>query len=242
MSNYTNHFKKMNRNKKQPRRRLSMGYRSNKPSGSRTVRSIAVASVLGFCFALCGMLYPEKVLEYASRLEFGFLPQGLAEDVASSAESSDPNAAKKSSTDKLPASQERPVVAAAVKEKPSHVEQLLAKEQELVERENKIKELEAKLQLEKSVLDEKIKALEAVRREVASRLESRVAEDQENIEKLVGVYSNMKPQSAAQVLSNLDEQLAISILRKMKKQDAGSILNFMDPKKTKVLSEKYSGY
>jgi flagellar motility protein MotE (MotC chaperone) len=102
--------------------------------------------------------------------------------------------------------------------------------------------LEEKLQLEKLALGKKVEELEIKRRDIASKLEGRVQEDEESVKKLVDMYSNMKPQSAAQVIASLDDELAINILKRMKKQEAGSILNYMPPQKAKLLSEKYTGY
>lgn len=233
----------MNKNKKAPQKRMSLSYRSNRSTVSPTsMKWLGYLSLVGFCLALYGMLYPEQFTDFPHNLKIGFLSQSLASEGASSSAVS-PVKEEKKSTDVVPQNTTPgESTEAVVSEKPSHVEQLLEKEKELIEREKRIVELEEKLQQQKLELDEKIKVLDQTRRDIASRLETRVAQDQENIDKLVGVYTNMKPQSAAQVISKLDEELAISVLRKMKKQDAGAIMNYMDPQKTKVLSEKYSGY
>lgn len=246
MSDYKQHFKQMNQNKKQPSRKnkkMSLHYRTNEvKDSSHMIRWLSFGTLACFCLALYGLLYPEQFSNFPNGIKIGFLSQSLAADEASSTGIVEKKEEKTSTSQTSP---EQAAVAAAIEPVPenqSHVAQLMEKEKELTERENRIVELEAKLQLQKSELDEKIKLLDQARRDIASKLETRVAQDQENIEKLVGVYSNMKPQSAAQVIAKLDEELAISILRKMKKQDAGAIMNFMDPQKTKVLSEKYSGY
>ena len=80
-----------------------------------------------------------------------------------------------------------------------------------------------------------------MRREISSVLDKKVVADKESVNKLVAVYSNMKPLNAANIISSIDEELAIKVLSKMKKQNAAAILNFIEPKKAQTLSEKYAG-
>jgi flagellar motility protein MotE (MotC chaperone) len=243
MSDYKQHFKKLNQNKKSPKRKMSLHYKTNAvKNGSSVVHWLSFICLSGFCLALYGFLYPEQLETLPTRLKVSFFSQSLASETATSATPPAKKEEKKSSTETSPSVAVTDPQAPAVQEKQSHVEQLMEKEKELDEREKHVEEMEAKLQQQKLELDEKIKVLEQARRDIATKLETRVAQDQETIDKLVGVYSNMKPQNAAIVISKLDEELAVSVLKKMKKQDAGAIMNYMDPQKTKVLSEKYSGY
>jgi len=249
-SEYKQHFKQMNKNRqtpsKSPRKstKMSLHYRTNavKPSRTSAMHWISFICLAGFCLALYGMIYPEAFEHFPHGIKIGVFSKSLAAEEATPAAPSDKKEEKKSTDETSP----KPATAAAadkaVSENPNQVAQLMDKEKELAEREKRVVELEEKLQQQKLELDEKLKQLDQARRDIASKLETRVTQDQENIEKLVGVYSNMKPQNAAQVISKLDDELAISVLRKMKKQDAGAIMNYMDPQKTKVLSEKYSGY
>lgn len=237
MNNYSQHFKKLKTKKK-----MSLGYQSGKiKKENPLLQFIGLVCLIGFFLTLYGVLYPENIVPI-SQFKLSFFSQGLAANEEKSS-ATNVEETEKSSTPPNADSTE-----ASLKEKKkvennvSHIEQLLEKEKELVEREKRVLEMEEKLQQTKVVMDKKIEQLDQMRREIASKLETRVVQDDESIDKLVGVYSNMKPQSAAMVLSKLDENLAISVLKKMKKQDAGSILNYMDAQKAKVLSEKYSGY
>jgi flagellar motility protein MotE (MotC chaperone) len=209
---------------------------------------------LGFCAALLAFVYPEKIEEIASRTEISFFAVGEANEKPAEKPAAKPEAGEKSAEavppkeeNKAPdaaaaTAEKKPEGTAAVEEKPSYLQGLEDKEKELDAREKNLAELDEKLQQQKLELDKKIQALEETRRDIASRLESRVTQDEEDITKLVGVYSNMKAQNAATVISKLDDDLAIKILKRMKKQDAGNILNYLDPQKAKTLSEKYSGY
>ncbi len=237
MNNYQKHFQKIKKQKK-----MSLGYQSGKvKKESPYLQFLGLVALLAFCLTLYGILYPENI-EKMSQVRLSLFSKSLAADAEENSPSKEVVVEKSASSEVEKTAAESKKSKAAVEKNASHVEQLLEKEKELVEREKRVKEMEEKLQQVQVEMESRMEQLDQTRRDIASRLESRVVEEEENIDKLVGVYSNMKPQSAAMVLSKLDEDLAIAILKKMKKQDAGSILNFIDTQKAKVLSEKYSGY
>jgi flagellar motility protein MotE (MotC chaperone) len=115
------------------------------------------------------------------------------------------------------------------------------KNRELEKKERQLALLEEDLHKQKMEIEKQLLEMKEMRRNISSKLDEKVIADQESVNKLVGVYSDMKPQSAATILSTIDEQLAIQVLSKMKKQNAAAILNFMEPQKAQVLSEKYVG-
>ena len=84
--------------------------------------------------------------------------------------------------------------------------------------------------------------LRKIRTKISQGLEQKIEKDEEKVDKLVAVYSNMKPQQAAKVMEKIDEELAIRVLAKMKKKSAAEVLNLLEPEKAKRLSEKYVGY
>lgn len=243
MSNYKDHFKALKKNKRS-RRVVSMNYQSN-PMKEKNSNLYG----LGFIFAAlivistyC-MIYPEDLLFLFDTVSIGVVSKvSASETTEKKAETKVDEKEKKSIDDKLQKEAKKERKPSAVRENVNYIEYLNEREQQLETKEKQLAELEEKLQKEKDVLQEKMRELDGARNDIAHRLESRVKEDQEHINQLVGVYSNMKPQNAAQIISKLDESLAVSVLRKMKKQDAGSILNYIDPQKAKTLSEKYSGY
>ena len=109
-------------------------------------------------------------------------------------------------------------------------------------KETELQKLEEELQKQKAELDEKIKKLEGMRGEISKTLQTRVADDQVKVDKLVEFYSNMKPQQASKVIETLNEDLAVEVLDKMKKKVAAEIMNMMDAKKARRLSELLTGY
>lgn len=257
MDKYTSHFKKLKQEAKRPSKavkpgKVSLSYKSNRVRSRNNSGSYILGTLCALAFLATGyaFLYPEEMDKLTKHVDISFITMSEANDSAAPApaDPANPAASPDAKEEKNAAATPEEKAAApaapapAVSEKPNYAQGLLDKEKELDERAARLAELESKLQLEKEELDKKIAALEQTRRDIASRLENRVAADEENITKLVGVYSNMKPQAAATVISKLDDELAINILRRMKKQEAGSILNFIEPQKAKTLSEKYSGY
>ena len=237
MNNYQKHFQKIKKQKK-----MSLGYQSGKiKKESPYFQFLGLLALLAFCLTLYGILYPENI-EKMTQVRLTLFSNSLASDKEENSPTKEVAKEKSAAPAMANVAGDTKKSKASVDINASHVEQLLEKEKELVEREKRVKEMEEKLQQVQVEMESRMQQLDQTRRDIASRLESRVVEEEENIDKLVGVYSNMKPQSAAMVLSKLDEGLAIAILKKMKKQDAGSILNFLDTQKAKVLSEKYSGY
>lgn len=127
-------------------------------------------------------------------------------------------------------------------EEMSFFSKLNERKKELDLREAELGKLEEELQKRKSELDEKLKSLESMRTEIAKTLKTRVAEDQQKVDKLVQVYSSMKAQQAAKVIETLNEDLAVEILEKLKKKNAAEILDMMNAKKARKLSELLTGY
>lgn len=116
------------------------------------------------------------------------------------------------------------------------------RKKELDLREAELTKLEEELQKQKAELDDKIQQLASMRTDISKTLKSRVANDQEKVDKLVQFYSTMKPQQAAKVIETVNEDLAVEVLDKMKKKNAAEILNMMDAKKARRLSELLTGY
>ncbi len=130
----------------------------------------------------------------------------------------------------------------AVEEDFSHFEKLKQRKEELDAREKELTELEEELQKQKVELDKRIVQLEEMRGQIGKTLKDRVEVDQEKVNKLVDLYSNMKSKQAADVIGTINEELAVEVLSKMKKKNAAEIMNLLAPEKARVLSEKFTGY
>ncbi len=102
--------------------------------------------------------------------------------------------------------------------------------------------MEEELQKQKVELDKRIVQLEEMRSQIAQVLKDRVEVDQEKVNKLVELYSTMKPKQAAEVIGSINDDLAVEVLAKMKKKSAAEVMNLLPPEKARMLSEKYTGY
>lgn len=107
---------------------------------------------------------------------------------------------------------------------------LLTREKELQRREAEIKALELEL-------DEKIENLQALERKMQALIDTANTLQDEKMQHLVDVYSNMKPKQAAQVLETLDGSIAVQILAGMSGRKAGEILSFVRADIAAYLSE-----
>lgn len=109
-------------------------------------------------------------------------------------------------------------------------------------KEEELKKLEAELASQRENIDKKIDEVENIRKKITQQLEDRVKADEQKIDTLVQVYSQMKPPQAAKVFESIDEDLAVEVLTKMKKKNAAEILNLLKPDRAQNLSEKFAGY
>lgn len=109
-------------------------------------------------------------------------------------------------------------------------------------REEELKKLEAEILVQRESIDKKLEEVESIRKQISQQLEDRVKADEQKVDTLVQVYSQMKPQQAAKVFETIDEDLAVQILTKMKRKSAADILNLLKPDRAQALSEKYAGY
>jgi flagellar motility protein MotE (MotC chaperone) len=159
-----------------------------------------------------------------------------------SASPADPKKEKAAETATTAKSSAAPSVKQWTPEELSFFSKLNDRKHELDMREAELNKLEEELQKRKTELDEKLNQLEATRTEISKTLKTRVASDQTKVDKLVQLYSSMKPQQAAKIMESENEDLAVELLDKMKKKSAAEILDMMDTKKARRLSELLTGY
>ena len=119
---------------------------------------------------------------------------------------------------------------------------LASRQSELDRRAEELQKLEEDLQKQRAEVDRRLSELSILREKIAQQLKDRVEQDQERVDKLVQVYSSMKPQSAAKVVETINEDLAVEVLSKMKQKSAAEILNLLPAEKSQRLSEKFAGY
>jgi flagellar motility protein MotE (MotC chaperone) len=202
---------------------------------------LVVFSVIGIIVALAALSDIERVEKVISKIEIGFMGSARAENATSA-----PAAAPSGEAAAVaPAKTEESADATKKewsKEDVDHFSKLNERKRELDLREEELNRLEEELGAQKKELETRMKNLDETRRQISSVLEDRVKVDEQKVDTLVQMYSNMKPSNAAKIFETIDEDLAVEILGKMKKKNAADIMNLLKPEKAQVISEKYAGY
>jgi len=126
--------------------------------------------------------------------------------------------------------QAQPAPAAPAATTPPTAQGLLKRQEELDQREQALKTLEADLNSRVAKLKEMETNLKAMLDEAKS------IKDQK-LKHLIDVYSNMNAKQAAKVLETLDNNIAVRILAGMRGRQAGEVLNNMEAKKAAGLTE-----
>ena len=189
---------------------------------------------------------PELMDQLVKHVEVRFIGQVVAEEKPA-ARKNLPNR-NQPAAEKLPERKTRRRKSGAeakdapVSEDVSYIEKLRQRKEELDLREKELNQLEEELQRQKVEVDQRIRQLEQIRRDIASHLKERVDADETQVNKLVDLYSSMKPKQAADVIASLQEDLAVQVLGKMKKKNAAEVMNLLPAEKARGLSEKLTGY
>lgn len=224
------------------RQALNVRKKKNRhPTPWRAIIGLGVGLVLGGAY----LADQEAVESWLSKIEIRAMGSASAADAPAKAKSEEkaaPEAEKTAEAKPAGDQGESPDAKPVVREDLSHYEKLQQRKAELDLREKELAELEEELQKQKVELDKRIQQLEETRDQIAQILKDRVQMDQEKVNKLIELYSNMKPKQAADIIGSLNEDLAVEVLAKMKKKNAAEIMNLLPPEKARVLSEKYTGY
>jgi len=212
-----------------------------------------VPVIAGLLFIAAGLGYlekPELFEQMAQHVQFKFMGQADAEEkavpagktAAKDAASETAGSAKDAAATQDGKKNETATKAQAVAEDTSYIEKLRSRKEELDLREKELNQLEEELQRQKVEVDNRVRQLEQMRRDIASVLKERTDADETQVNKLVDLYSTMKPKQAADVLGTLQEDLSVQVLGKMKKKNAAEIMNLLPADKARTLSEKLTGY
>lgn len=210
---------------------------------TRKTKPFPVTALVGMILLLgLGIVYlakPELIDKLTRHVEVKWMGEAVAaakqekpaaapaKDAAGKAESADHDVSPK---------------APAAIEDLSYIDKLRSRKEELDMREKELNQLEEELQRQKVEVDQRIRKLELMRRDIAGVLKERVESDETQVNKLVDLYSNMKPKQAADVIGSLQEDLAVTVLGKMKKKNAAEVMNLLPSEKARGLSEKLTGY
>lgn len=221
----------------QIRRRLKMTPKTRRKKKSAPPWGMITLSMVGFILAIWGFQNYEEVESFLGKIEISMTGRANAQSTPAKPV---PNSPAPSAAASTPAPLEIPTVASNIEL--DHLQKLNERKKELDAREAELNRLETELQAQKSELEKRLEELEQMRTSISSILEDRVKADEEKVETLVQMYSNMKAPQAAKVFETMDEDLAVEILGRMKKKNAADIMNLLKPEKAQTLSEMFAGY
>lgn len=216
-----------------PKRRKPIKKKGSGPQFNISLIALSIFGLLGSYYIFS---YTDEVMDAVNRIEIG-ITRSLATDEKKAEKDSN----KKDALPVGKATELKKADSQLTMKSTNVYKALKDKRRELEKKERRLAQLEEELQIQKQEVQKQLQEMQEMRRNIASKLDKKVVADQESIDKLVGVYSSMKPQNAALILTQLDDELAIQVLAKMKKQNAAAILNYVAPKKAQFLSEKFTG-
>ncbi|WP_040614392.1 MotE family protein, partial [Teichococcus cervicalis] len=112
---------------------------------------------------------------------------------------------------------------------------------EIERRERALEGREARLQAAEGIVRAQIAELSRLREEVERLVAKESGAAESDIDALVSLYVNMRPQQAAKVLERLEPPRAAVILLKIPERQAGPILAQMEPPAALAVTQEIAG-
>lgn len=116
------------------------------------------------------------------------------------------------------------------------LQSLSKRRDELNRWENNIQIKEAALDATQKRIEEKIKQIEGMKKQVALLLSQYNKQEDAKIHSLVKIYENMKPSEAARIFDEVEMPILLLVIDAMAEKKAAPILAAMNPKKAKQLT------
>ena len=112
----------------------------------------------------------------------------------------------------------------------------LVEQQEALERRGRdLDRRETQLQALQEDVQRQIVQLERIQLDIEQSIETKKAQDIEQLEKAVSFYTRMDPAAAALSIANLDQKTAVNILMRMKDKQASAVLESMTAERSSEL-------
>lgn len=110
--------------------------------------------------------------------------------------------------------------------------------QQLDQREQSLNSRQALIDAADSKLDARIQQLSDLKTQIQALIDQANKTNSDDTNRLVAVYSAMKPKDAAAVLATMKDDVRLPIVAKMKDRNLAAILGVMDPNAARELTEK----
>ena len=112
----------------------------------------------------------------------------------------------------------------------------LVEQQEALEKRGRdLDRRETQLQALQEDVQRQIVQLERIQLDIEQSIETKKAQDIEQLEKAVSFYTRMDPTAAALSIANLDQKTAVNILMRMKDKQASAVLESMTAERSSEL-------
>jgi flagellar motility protein MotE (MotC chaperone) len=105
------------------------------------------------------------------------------------------------------------------------------KEQRLDERESLIAAAEARI-------DAKIEEMKSLKSAIEDLVETKEAQEDDRIKKLISVYEKMKPKDAARIWNDLDMDILLQVALGMREANTAAVLSEMTPDRARALTSE----
>lgn len=117
--------------------------------------------------------------------------------------------------------------------------ELLKKEDELAQREKALKNQQEQIDVNQRELTERIAEFKKYQTNFLSCLDKKDSDENKRVVHMVDVVSNMRPQTAANLLSQQDPSISIKILGELDPVKVSKIFNMMDKEVSARLQKQY---
>jgi flagellar motility protein MotE (MotC chaperone) len=119
---------------------------------------------------------------------------------------------------------------------------LSKRREELDARERELELRQTLLKAAQKNIDERIAALKKLENKIQRFASADKEKKDKQFNKLVKMYSAMKPKGAARIFNELDKKVLIGIIQQMKPQAMSAILAAMEPSKAREMTIALAGY
>ena len=117
--------------------------------------------------------------------------------------------------------------------------QELAERRELLDRrERELDQRSVLLKAAEQRIVEKQEELKEIRTEIKGLLDIKEKEESERLNRLVGIYSNMKPKDAATIFNELDMVVLLDVMKSMSARKVAPIIAAMDAERARRLTQQ----
>jgi flagellar motility protein MotE (MotC chaperone) len=114
--------------------------------------------------------------------------------------------------------------------------QLMGRREQLDKRAKELEGREALILVAEKRLDQKVREMETLKKQIETLLGQAGAQQQEQIDNLVKVYEIMKPKDAAKIFETIDLPILLGVVQKMKPARTAAVLAEMNPEKAKEIT------